>query len=261
MIGMNKRKLFLLVVLISCNLYAGEGGLTGYYGFEDPVKLKKEDENVTTVAKYAKELRPQIEDALKNPRKYTVVEFSEIIKKARQLSITTMDKKDIVNSLKLENVAMESSDEYSQKVRKIKLEQPELDITRNMAKSRFSRVAERDIKKQEREKFWKENMSRIGIVTFVNPKETQNTEAQKRVLQLLALDYPDLDIRILDNLTYSKLVKNLGVINFPDTWMIYRSKNNTPQWHRVANGMSAKDQILDGVDFVYENYIAEGAGK
>lgn len=253
---MKKQYFLIFIALISSDSFAGMGGLTGYYGFEDPAAVEKEDNNKTTVVQFAKEVRPQIEDALKNPRKYTVPQFAEIIKKARQLSITTMEKQDIVNHLKLENIALESSDEYSQKVRKIKLEQPELDITRDMAKSRFARVAERDIQKQEREKFWKENINRIGIVTFVDPRNSQNTEAQRRVLHLLALDYPQLDIRILDNVTYSKMVKNLGVINFPDTWMIYRGKSGEPKWYRIANGMSAKDQILDGVDFVFENYIA-----
>lgn len=252
---MNKSKTILLSALLSCELFGGVGGLTGYYGFEDPEQVQKKDENKTSVEAYTKELRPQIEDAIKNPRKYTVPQFSEIMTKGRQLSLTTMEKRDIVNYMKLENIMQEQADTYQEQWRKLKLEQPELDYTRNMAKSRFARVAERDIRKAEREKFWKENINRIGIVTFIDPKQFENNEAQRKVLNLLALDYPQLDIRILDKVTYSKMIKNLGVVNFPDTWMIYKGKNGSPQWYRVANGMSAKDQILDGIDFVYESYI------
>lgn len=253
---MNKIFFFTLSTVVAIS-HAGVGGLTGYYGFEDPQEIKKVDENKTSVAKYAKELRPKIEEAIAHPNNYTVTEYSELITKARQLSITTMERVDIENSLKIQNVAMDRADQYSKKVSMIKLENPEYDPTRNMAKSRFSREAERDIKKAEREKFWKENINRIGIVTFIDPSAHENNEAQRKVLQILALEYPKLDIRILDNVTYSKMVKRLNVINFPDTWMVYRSASGEPKWYRVANGMSAKNQILDGVDFVYENYILE----
>lgn len=253
---MNKATIFLFTAIVTSQSFAGVGGLTGYYGFEDPVADQKLDENKTSVEKYARELRPKIEAAIKHPDKYTVTEYSELITKARQLSITTMDKNDIENSLKIQNVAMQRSDEYSKKVSMMKLEKPELDITRDMAKSRFSREAERDIKKASREKFWKENIDRIGIVTFIDPSAYQNNEAQRKVLQILALEYPKLDIRVLDKVSYAKMIKRLGVINYPDTWMVYRSSTGEPKWYRVANGMSAKNQILDGIDEVYQFYIA-----
>lgn len=252
-------KILNLICLILLNLNAEEfikytnskNGLTHpFFGYKEVIA--KED-NKDAVKKNVA--------IPKNLDKMTADEISKLIVDSKKIAVSFPTDENIHNYIQLQNHATKKSENFAIKWQQAILKDSSLDLSATAAKSTFARNASTADKSNKRAQFWKENIDRIGIVTFFDKKEKEVNIAQNKVLFFLNQDYPELAIRTIFKDEHSSLINEHGVGVTPDVFIVYKDENDNANWYRVKAGLTTKNEILDNIDFVYEYFISPGIKK
>lgn len=246
-------KYIIMIVFVSFNISANveygesQNGLTHpFFGYKEIIE--KEDENKTK----------KIVTIPKNLEQLTTDELSKIIEDSKKIAVAFPTDKNIHNYISLQNYAVKKSEDFAIKWQQAILRDSSLDLSASAAKSTFARNATTAAKAQKRADFWKKYIDKIGVVVFFNKNESSVNQAQNKVLFFLNKDYPDLAIRTLYINKHKKLAKKHGVGVTPDIFIVYKDKDNNPNWYRVKAGLTTKNQILNNIDFVYKYFIKSG---
>lgn len=250
-------KILNLICLILLNLNAAEdieeytnskNGLTHpFFGYKEVIKKEDNKDEIKKSVEIPKDLH-----------KMTADEISKLIVDSKKIAVAFPTDKNIHNYIQLQNHATKKSENFAIKWQQAILKDSSLDLSATAAKSTFARNASTADKANKRTQFWKENINKIGIVTFFDKKEKEVNIAQNKVLFFLNKDYPELAIRTIFKDEHSSLIKEHGVGVTPDVFIVYKDENENATWYRVKSGLTTKNEILDNIDFVYEHFISQG---
>ena len=246
---------YIMILLIVVNINAqeygkSENGLTHpFFGYKKQIIKEDENQSKKTV------IIP------KNLENLSADELSEVIKDSKKIAVAFPTDDNIHNYITLQNHATKKSEDFAIKWQQAILRDSSLDLSASAAKSTFARNATTADKAQKRANFWKKHIDKIGVVVFFNKNETSVNQAQNKVLFFLNKDYPELAIRTIYKNDHPALVEKHGVEVTPDIFVVYKDKENNPNWYRVKAGLTTKNQILDNIDFVYQYFITEGEDK
>lgn len=250
-------KILNLICLILLNLNAAEdieeytnskNGLTHpFFGYKEVIKKEDNKDEIKKSVEIPKDLD-----------KMTADEISKLIVDSKKIAVAFPTDKNIHNYIQLQNHATKKSENFAIKWQQAILKDSSLDLSATAAKSTFARNASTADKANKRTQFWKENINKIGIVTFFDKKEKEVNIAQNKVLFFLNKDYPELAIRTIFKDEHSSLIKEHGVGVTPDVFIVYKDENENATWYRVKSGLTTKNEILDNIDFVYEHLISQG---
>ena len=250
-------KILNLICLILLNLNAAEdieeytnskNWLTHpFFGYKEVIKKEDNKDEIKKSVEIPKDLD-----------KMTADEISKLIVDSKKIAVAFPTDKNIHNYIQLQNHATKKSENFAIKWQQAILKDSSLDLSATAAKSTFARNASTADKANKRTQFWKENINKIGIVTFFDKKEKEVNIAQNKVLFFLNKDYPELAIRTIFKDEHSSLIKEHGVGVTPDVFIVYKDENENATWYRVKSGLTTKNEILDNIDFVYEHFISQG---
>lgn len=250
-------KILNLICLILLNLNAAEdieeytnskNGLTHpFFGYKEVIKKEDNKDEIKKSVEIPKDLH-----------KMTADEISKLIVDSKKIAVAFPTDKNIHNYIQLQNHATKKSENFAIKWQQAILKDSSLDLSATAAKSTFARNASTADKANKRAQFWKENINKIGIVTFFDKKEKEVNIAQNKVLFFLNKDYPELAIRTIFKDEHSSLIKEHKVGVTPDVFIVYKDENENATWYRVKSGLTTKNEILDNIDFVYEHLISQG---
>ena len=249
---MNK---YLLILFIVLEIHAIEytdskNGLTHpFFGYRKPII--KEDDNKTK----------KTVNIPKNINKLTADELNKLIKSSKKIAVAFPTQNNIKNYIKLQNIATVKAEVFTTKWQQTILEDSSLDLSATASKSTFARNANTAKKEQQRAKFWEENIDKIGLVVFLEKGADSINQAQNKVMYFLSKDYPKLVIKMIYKEERRALAKKYKVGVTPDTFIVYKDKQNKANWYRVKAGLTTKNQILDNIDFVYKYFIEPGINK
>jgi len=246
----------LLIIFIALNISASveygesQNGLTHpFFGYKKVIVKKDENKTKKTI------------NMPKNLEKLSADELSKIIKDAKKIAVAFPTDKNMDKYISLQNYATKKSENFAIKWQQAILRDSSLDLSASAAKSTFARNASTASKAQKRANFWQKYIDKIGIVVFFNKNETSLNQAQNKVLYFLNKDYPDLAIKTIFKKEHQNLIQEHGVGVTPDIFIVYKDKDNNPNWYRVKAGLTTKNQILDNIDFVYKYFITPGVNK
>jgi hypothetical protein len=250
-------KILNLICLILLNLNAAEdieeytnskNGLTHpFFGYKEVIKKEDNKDEIKKSVEIPKDLH-----------KMTADEISKLIVDSKKIAVAFPTDKNIHNYIQLQNHATKKSENFAIKWQQAILKDSSLDLSATAAKSTFARNASTADKANKRAQFWKENINKIGIVTFFDKKEKEVNIAQNKVLFFLNKDYPELAIKTIFKDEHSSLIKEHKVGVTPDVFIVYKDENENATWYRVKSGLTTKNEILDNIDFVYEHLISQG---
>lgn len=251
-------KIIGLIFIVISHLYSidnkteytdSKNGLTHpFFGYRE--EIKKEDT----------EIKKKVEIP-KNLDKMTADEIAKLLIDSKKIAISFQTDENIHNYIQLQNYAMKKSEQFEIKWQQALLKDSSLDLSATAAKSTFARNANTASKTNKRTLFWKKNINNIGIVAFLDKNEREINAAQNKVLFFLNQDYPELAIKTIFKDEHSALVKEHSVGITPDIFIVHKDENNNANWYRIKSGLTAKNEILDNIDFVYEYSISKKEEK
>ena len=230
--------------------------LTGYFGYEDPI-IENEDNKTKLTTPQTEDLKYEklLQKAIKNPRSLTASQFKEVQAYAKDKAVMQQDEKSIKNWMILNNFTIRNADTFQKMQKVVLFKNPELYEEGDLARSGFAQKTQTQAAAQKQNSLIKSLTSKIAIFAFFGNEEASVKSSQERVLWFVQQDYPQMTIINADIRQNRGLYEKLGEKLTPSLWMAYRDVLGKAHWYRIIGGVATKNQILDNIQFIYENII------
>ncbi|MCK9473366.1 conjugal transfer protein TraF [Sulfurimonas sp.] len=242
----------LLSILILCtnlafaNFYKNE--LEGWFAYKD-VNLTTIDDNSTKNFPREKKNKKAVEIP-KNLNDLSAKEFEALITEAKEISTMHPTKSNVKKFIMLQNFVQEKADALTKVWGEVMLENPELDISVNIAKTSFAKNAFSQADKAEREKLFKNFSKYMILVMFYDSEKKEVSTKQDSVMNFISYNYPKIKQLKIDihNERGNDIFKNLKISQerLPDIWLMIDA-NGRQIWKRAAIGLSTQDKIMNKV--------------
>jgi conjugal transfer pilus assembly protein TraF len=234
---------FLIPILLLANPDFFADSKRGWFFYEIK-EVESEDNNATVVVPSADVLNSMTSDQLR-----------DTIKSAKKISIMNPTEDNVSNYIVLQNFATKKSDEFMKVWKQVVLKNPQLDLTQDSSKGKFSSKAYKDIKDRKFKEFIDANLDRIAIVTFYNQNDKEKNIVHNRVMSFLETDFSKLEYRYLNIKEFEDMAIRLKVDVTPALFMVYRNNNDEANFYRLGTGLVTKDKILSNMQFIIQREI------
>ncbi len=239
-------KLFFITIVITTFSFANfyKGSFDGWFAYKDP-KENVEDKNAT------KEQESKNKFVMpKDLNQLTAKEFEKLITDAKELATMKPTKENVRNLIVLQNFMHQKADEMTDTWADVMLENPELDMSVNIAKTSFARNAFNTATKEEKKEIFEKYSKYFHLILFYNSDNVEVSKQQDKVFEFIRYNHPEIKQLKIDvnNQKASALFKKLKINHdiTPDIWLMI-DLDGKQKWKRVAVGLSTQDKILNKV--------------
>ena len=251
--GQHPMKIVFVLIGITIALFSEP--LTGFFGYDDLLETKDENNTIDEKSINDIEKKRLLQKAINNPRTLSAKEFESALTYAKSRAVMQQTEEDIKNWTILNNFTLQNAESFQHKQRVVLLKNPELDISGEFAQSGFSQKSKTKAAYENQLKLIKNLTNEIVLFAFFGKEASTIKSSQERVLYFLKSDFPKLTIIQVDILENDDLYRELKEKNTPSVWLAYRDKQDKAHWYRVTGGLSTKKEIVDNIEFIYRNVI------
>lgn len=244
------KQVFVLIIcvkIVFANFYENE--LEGWFAYKDVNLTEKRDVNETLNFPAGKKSKKIVEipDELEE---LSAKEFEALITEAKEISTMNPTKNNVKNFIILQNFVQKKADALTDTWGEVMLENPELDISVNIAKTAFAKGALTETENTKKRDFFSKFSKFITVVMFYDGNKKEVSSKQDDVMNFIMYDYPQMN-QLKININNEKAIELFSKLKIsserlPDIWMMvdYRGKQS---WKRVAIGLSTQDKILNKI--------------
>lgn len=254
-------KIFLIaIIFMPFSLWGNfyKNHLEGWFAYKEIIEEQQEElEEKNTKPKKTTVEIPQ------NLQELSAKEFEALITEAKDIATVHPTKDNVRKLIILNNYVMNRADALSNTWTEVMLENPELDISINIGKSKFAKNAFGAASKEEKENFFSRYEKHLTIVLFYDTTKKEITQAQDTIFELMK--YTNANLRQLKidihNPSAENLLNTLKINKdlTPDIWLMV-DINKSQKWKRLSIGLSTKERIMDQL-YVIGKQILEETNK
>lgn len=237
-----------------------KNGMEGWFAYKD-ANITKVDENLT---KEQVEKKPKkVIELPKDLNNLTHIEFEALMNESKGIASMNPTKHNLKQVIILQNFFHEKAGQMMDTWAEVMLEEPELDMSVNIAKTSFGRNAINLTSKEEKKEFFSKYSKYLTLVLIYDSNKRDITTSQDKVFDFISYTYPEIkQLKIdINNSKAESLFQKLKITKniTPDIWLMINIKEKQ-SWKRVAVGLSTQDKIMDKV-YEYGNEIFNKGGK
>jgi len=242
-----------LCILIICtniafaNFYKNEK--EGWFAYKD-ANLTKIDDNTSSENFPREKKSKKVVEIPENLNELSAKEFEALITEAKEISTMHPTKSNVKKFITLQNFVQEKADALTKVWGEVMLENPELDISVNIAKTSFAKNAFSQADKAEREKLFKNFSRYMTLVMFYNSDKKEISTKQDSVMNFISYNYQEIKQLKIDihNEKANEIFKKLKISQerLPDIWLMI-DVGGKQIWKRAAIGLSTQDKIMNKV--------------
>ncbi|MFA6685099.1 MAG: conjugal transfer protein TraF [Arcobacteraceae bacterium] len=256
-------KIFLIaIIFIPFSLWGNfyKNQLEGWFAYKEAVKEEEKQDEPDD--KKIKQKKTTVEIP-KNLQELSAKEFEALITEAKEIATVHPTKDNVRKLIILNNYVQDRADALSNTWTEVMLENPELDISINIGKSKFAKNAFGAASKEEKENFFNRYEKYLTIVLFYDSTKKEITQAQDTIFEIIK--YTNTNLKQLKIDTRNPSVENLlNTLKInkdltPDIWLMV-DINKSQKWKRLSIGLSTKERIMDQL-YVMGKQIIEETNK
>lgn len=216
----------------------------GWYSYEKDPSL---DKNKTKKQRFA--ITPE------NLKKLNAKQFKELFEAVKEEAFLNPTPESVRSYILFQNYSITQAEKFKDQFRAETLKDGNLDISAGFQTSTFAHGVALEEKDNKRKQFFEKNKDKAGFVVFFDSRESpEKLRAQKEVAQGMEYDYGMKTI-FIDLSVNQELRKANKVSATPDVWLIIKQDNGETFKSRVSSGVSDRKAILEGIEFVTDQYI------
>lgn len=248
-------KVISMLLLCSSMAFANfyKNNLEGWFAYKDANLTEKLEDNNTkkNTAKFpAGKKTKKIVEIPEDLEELSAKEFEALITEAKEISTMNPTKDNVRKFIILQNFVQQKADQLTSTWGEVMLENPELDISVNIAKTSFAKSAMSDSYKTQKKTFFSKFSKYMTVVMFYDSNKREVTTKQDDVMNFISYDYPEIkQLKIdINNKKANELFTKLKISDerLPDIWLMI-DFDGKQAWKRVAIGLSTQDKIMNKV--------------
>lgn len=248
-------KVVSMLLLCSSMTFANfyKNNLEGWFAYKDANLTEKLEDNTTKkdTAKFPAGKKPKkTVEIPEDLEELSAKEFEALITEAKEISTMNPTKDNVRKFIILQNFVQKKADQLTSTWGEVMLENPELDISVNIAKTSFAKSAMSESSKTEKKAFFSEFSKHMTVVMFYDSNKREVTSKQDDVMNFISYDYPEIkQLKIdINNKKADELFAKLKISDerLPDIWLMIDFEGKQA-WKRVAIGLSTQDKIMNKV--------------
>ncbi|MFA6137429.1 MAG: conjugal transfer protein TraF [Sulfurimonas sp.] len=249
----------LLSDLVFANFY--KNNMEGWFAYKDAYLTKIDSNETNTTEKFpVGKKAKKIVEIPENFDDMSAKEFEILITEAKEISTMNPTKDNVRKFIMLQNVVQEKADALTETWGEVMLENPELDISVNIAKTSFAKSALTETSKTEKKDFFSKFSKYMTVVMFYDGNKREVAGKQDDVMNFIYYDYPEIKQLKIDihNEKAKELFDKLKISDerLPDIWLMLNT-DGKQVWKRVAIGLSTQDKIMNKI-YEYSKEIFKG---
>jgi len=245
--NLNVCKILSIFSLFSLNLFAipdsyYEKNKEGYYfyGVDDEESNTSKRLKMPTIPKDLTAIHPK--------------EFEKLLEEVKGIAVMNPTSENITTYMRLQNFATGQASKFEKAWKDVIIDKPELNAAINNPDSTYSRGVMDAEKVEARKNFYLKWSSRLGIAVFVKNDNDNRARKVRPLFDSIKAEY-GLEYIFISTDDKPYVAAEKGVKTLPDVFLIYKSGNGEPIWHRVATGLVVKTDILDNIDHVVKRKL------
>lgn len=226
-----------------------ENGLEGWFAYKD-ANLTKIDDNKSNENFPREKKSKKVVEIPENLNELSAKEFEALITEAKEISTMNPTKENVRNFIILQNFVQQKADVLTKTWGEVMLENPELDISVNIAKTSFAKSALGELSKTEKKDFFSKFSKHMTLVMFYDSNKREISSKQDDVMNFISYDYTEIkQLKIdINNKKAEELFSKLKISDerLPDIWLML-DIDGKQAWKRVAIGLSTQDKIMNKI--------------
>lgn len=248
-------KVIVILILCSSMAFANfyKNNLEGWFAYKDANLTEKLEDNNTKkdTTKFPAGKKPKkIVEIPEDLEEISAKEFEALITEAKEISTMNPTKDNVRKFIILQNFVQQKADALTSTWGEVMLENPELDISVNIAKTSFAKSAMGEASKTEKKAFFSKFSKYMTVVMFYDGNKREVTTKQDDVMNFISYDYSEIkQLKIdINNKKANELFARLKISEerLPDIWLII-DFDGKQAWKRVAIGLSTQDKIMNKI--------------
>lgn len=220
---------------------------------------------------YAYEKDPAPEQNVSKPKRFkltqeslskmTAKDFKAVFDIAKGEAVMNPSPENLRTYILLQNYSVTQAEKFQKQFRAETLKDATLDLSSGFQTSTFAHGVDLRMKDEKRKEFFEKNKDKAGFIVFFDSRENkEKLKAQKEVATLFESDQGMKTIFV--DLAANPGLKRANKISAtPDVWIAIKQEDGSIFRSRVASGVSDKKAILEGIDFVTDQYLENKAGS
>ncbi|MFA5453996.1 MAG: conjugal transfer protein TraF [Sulfurimonas sp.] len=248
-------KVIVILILCSSMAFANfyKNNLEGWFAYKDINLTEKLEDNNTKkdAAKFPAGKKPKkIVEIPEDLEELSAKEFEALITEAKEISTMNPTKDNVRKFIILQNFVQQKADALTSTWGEVMLENPELDISVNIAKTSFAKSAMGEASKTEKKAFFSKFSKHMTVVMFYDSNKREVASKQDDVMNFISYDYSEIkQLKIdINNKKANELFAKLKISDerLPDIWLMI-DFDGKQAWKRVAIGLSTQDKIMNKI--------------
>lgn len=216
----------------------------GWYSYEkDPLP----EQNATIKKRFI--LTPE------NLSRLSGKQFKELFEAAKDEAVMRPSPESLRSYIILQNFSVSQAEKFQKQFRAETLKDATLDLSSGFNTSTFAHGVDIRMQEEKRKTFFEKNKDRAGFIVFFDSKESpEKMKAQKEVADYFESENHMKTI-FVDLQANPGLKQANKIAATPDVWFVIKQNDGSTFRSRVATGVSDRKSILEGIDFVTDQYL------
>lgn len=216
----------------------------GWYAYE---KDKAPDKNTTKPKRFY--LTPE------NLSKLSASQFKDLLENTKSEAVMNPSPENVRSYIILQNYSMGQAEKFEKQFKAETLKDATLDPTSGFQTSTFAHGIALQEKADKREDFFKKNKDKAGFIVFFDSKEDPaKLKAQKNVADYFET-HNEIKTIFVDLQANPGMRQANKISATPDVWIVIKQDDGSIFRSRVSTGVSDRQAILEGIDFVTDQYL------
>lgn len=230
-----------------------KNNLEGWFAYKDANLTEKLEDNNTNknTTKFPAGKKPKkVVEIPEDLEELSAKDFEALITEAKEISTMNPTKDNVRKFIILQNFVQQKADALTSAWGEVMLENPELDISVNIAKTSFAKSALTETSKTQKKVFFSKFSKYMTVVMFYDGNKREVASKQEDVMNFISYDYSEIkQLKIdINNKKADELFAKLKISEerLPDIWLMI-DFNGKQAWKRVAIGLSTQDKIMSKI--------------
>lgn len=183
----------------------------------------------------------------------SVEELRDLAEQSKKIAVAKPTKENVHRYVYIQKFMSDKSERFAKVWQVVLLEHPELGELRDASASESGRAYARGDFEDKIKNLINGIADNAALIVFCDPAN-KYCERQEILISMFEQNHGWF-VKRVNTAENTELASTFQVENTPDIWLVYRNQDDTPFYHRIANGFVSLQEIEEKILFVWENVI------